>query len=300
MKRKNMAAWAAAVVLLAVLMVIVLRPQSQGIFYRVSGGRNSMTILGSIHVGSREMYPFGKNIREALEQADVLVFECDTQSEEAMRLTAEMMTLPQGSTLSALLSETCTEKLEHASAKLGYDNAALQTFKPWAVVSMLSVADTSQDMNAQKALGVENVVRKSAQGKPEIWLETTREQLEMLDGMSMELQSYLLESACDEVLAGTIGETSSWPKWWSKGETEAFAQNYRDEMHAEADPILAAEYHTVLLTQRNRRMAERLSQMLESDEPHAYFVTIGLMHLVLQEDSVLTELEKLGYTIEQI
>ena len=40
--------------------------------------------------------------------------------------------------------------------------------------------------------------------------------------------------------------------------------------------------------------------MLEFEKQSRFFVTIGLMHLVLQEDSVLTELEKLGYTIEQI
>ena len=40
-----------------------------------------------------------------------------------------------------------------------------------------------------------------------------------------------------------------------------------------------------------RRFADRL---LEDEKSHRYFVTVGLLHLVLPEDSVLWELEQRG------
>ena len=62
-----------------------------GIFYRVSGGKNEMFLLGSIHVGSRDMYPMSSFVQQALRRADVLVFECDTASQEARAETARLM-----------------------------------------------------------------------------------------------------------------------------------------------------------------------------------------------------------------
>ena len=61
-----------------------------------------------------------------------------------------------------------------------------------------------------------------------------------------------------------------------------------------------SEYHSALVTNRNRAMADRLCTMLEGDEPHSYFVPVGLMHLVLPEDSILTLLRQSGYTVEQL
>ena len=260
-----------------------------------------MTILGSIHVGNRNMYPFSRPIRSALEAADVLVFECDTQSDAALQLTAEKMRLPEGVYLESLVDAGCFKKLERTAQKLGYAMETLNTLHPWAVVSMLSVASTADSMNASSRLGVENRVRSTAPIREEIWLETTLEQLEMLNGMSPALQEYLLESACDEVLAGTENaDTASWPQWWREGNADAFASSYRAGMAEEKDAALAAEYHDQLITQRNIRMAKRLTELLESDEKQNCFVTVGLMHLVLEEDSVLTELEKQGYTVEKI
>ena len=54
------------------------REGSAGLLYRVTGGKSELYLLGSIHVGSEEMYPMGQHILDALEAADVLAFECDT------------------------------------------------------------------------------------------------------------------------------------------------------------------------------------------------------------------------------
>ena len=61
-----------------------------------------------------------------------------------------------------------------------------------------------------------------------------------------------------------------------------------------------AEYYDAVLTQRNLRMAQRLCQWLEDGEGHSYFVVVGLLHLVLEEDSVLKHLEDSGYTVTRV
>lgn len=165
MKRK----WVAFVVILVIVLVFALamQGQSQGIFYRVTGGKNDMYILGSIHIGSRQMYPFGPAVRQALRQADLLVFECDTQSEQAVAATQTMMRYPQGDTLADHVSDICFEKLIKTAQKTGYDINALKAVKPWAITSMFSMDTLSAQMgsgNARKAaaLGVEEAVREQA------------------------------------------------------------------------------------------------------------------------------------------
>lgn len=288
---KRAIAWGmAAVVLLAVVLLTGLSGDSQGVFYRVLGGRNEMVILGSIHAGSREMYPMSQAIRQALRNADVLVFECDTQSTEAIAASQRLMYYPQGETLADHISPECFDRVQAALP-------GAERMKPWAAVSLLALQNMADEAGASADLGVEAQVRRLGGSKPRKYLETAEEQLLIMDGFSPELQEYLLWDAIDPAADEDL---QHWPGWWARGDAEAFARSYREDLAQEARPDLAQEYHASLITARNHRMAQRLAQMLEDGQSKSYFVTVGLMHLVLGEDSVLRVLEKLGYTIEKI
>lgn len=282
---------------------------STGIFYRVTGGKNEMVLLGSIHIGNEAMYPLGTHITDALDAADVLVFECDTDSEEALVAAMTASTYPMGERLSDHISEECYEWLSRASEKLGYPVSAFQAFKPWAVMNTFALKTTAvemgvDDLQTVMSLGVEKQVQALAGDKQEAWLETAQEQYDIMDGFSQELQEYLLQTACvvfldpDEA-SGMDADMAKWPDWWRDGNAEAFATSYLEGMAAEPRPELMAEYHQRLVTERNRRMALGLREMLEGEE-HSYFVTVGLLHLVLPDDSVISELKRMGYTVEPI
>ncbi len=283
-------------------------PSQGGIFYKVTGGKNEMYLLGSIHVGSKDMYPMCKAIQQVIQQADVLVFECDTTSPEAMASTAQMMkaSVP----LSEAVSENCYRQVERAAEIIGYSIDSFNAMKPWAVTSTLTVAAAAEEMNVgsrrmASAYGVENMVRKQANGKHVAYLETAEEQLSLMDSFSQPLQEYLLESACRAVadpenVTGTDEDVEKWPEWWKNGNAQAFADSYRNGMTKEKNPELAKEYHHALMTVRNVTMAQKLQEMLEDNEPHTFIATVGLMHLVLEEDSIITQLRSMGYTVEQI
>ena len=74
---------------------------SAGILYRVTGGKSELYLLGSIHVGSEDMYPMGQSILDALADlgADFLMQEFQvgnksycypTGAEGALRLWFEI------------------------------------------------------------------------------------------------------------------------------------------------------------------------------------------------------------------
>jgi len=304
-------------VLLAFLMcltclgVALADESSKGILYRVSGGKNEMLLLGSIHIGSPDMYPFSSTIMEAIEQADTLVFECDTESAEALQATMRMMSYPMGDNIENHLSPETYQLLCDAVQGTEYTMGMVKALKPWAVTSIFSMDTTAVEMGTEDVaealeLGVENQIRLAANEKKIAYLETTLEQLEMMDSFSPQLQDYMVYTACDlllhpENLTEADAAVRKWPQWWRDGNAEAFAESYYLEGNAEElYPELMQEYHQKLNSQRNVRMAQRIAQMLEEGEGQRYFVTIGLLHLVLPDDSVGSELEKLGYTVERV
>ena len=298
------------VTLLLLTSVPCASAQSQGILYRISGGKSNMYLLGSIHIGSPEMYPFGPAITDALEKSDILVFECDTESAQALQSTIRLMSYPMGETLADHVSEKTIELLRQTAEKTGYPLGSFLALKPWAVVSLLSIESTAAEMggeNVQQAmeLGVEKQITELVKGKKVRYLESAEEQLSIMDGFTPELQEYMLQTTCMSILnPETISDADAavrqWPMWWAEGNAEAFAENYQESFRTDPEPELMREYHEGLLLRRNRHMAEELRKMLEDDRNHSYFVTVGLLHLVLPEESVVYELEKLGYSIEKI
>ena len=300
---KRLVCLAAIAITPAVLCSCGQQTPAQGICYRVTGGRNQMVLLGSIHVGGPEMEPYGAHIREAMEAADVFVFECDSGDAEAALLSRQMMLYTEGE-LKQNLSEDSWQLLEAACQKAGLRAENLNRYRPWAVTSMLTTRAAAEQMGARNSrhaasLGVEEIVEKQAEGKQIAYLESAAAQLKLMDDFSPALDEALLRQSCDAVLDPKENtQLANWPLWWRDGNAKAFADEYLADKSLPEE--LLSEYHTALVTIRNRSMAETLQSMLESEEPHTYFVTVGLMHLVLPGDSIIAELEKQGYQVEQV
>lgn len=308
----------ALVMALAVLLMGAAAPApavaegegSLGILYRVTGGKGDMILLGSIHIGNGDMYPFGAEIQAAMAAADTFVFECDTSSQEALKQVQARMKLPQGQTLQGALGDDLYQTLGETCAQIGLDSRLLDGIRPWAVVNTLAVYATAAelgqaDISQALSLGVETQVRAfvGENGKGIAYLETMDEQLSVLDGFSDALVRYLLTDECDAILnpdsaRGLDASIASWPAWWSAGQADEFARQYLSTYIEPGYEDVCAEYHAKLMTERNARMAEQLAAMLEGGG--SYFVTVGLMHLVLPDDSIVAILRQKGYTVESI
>lgn len=300
---KRFACMAVALITPAMLCSCDEKAPVQGVCYRISGGKNPMTVLGSIHVGSPEMEPYGQHILTEMEAADVFVFECDSDSPEVAAQSLAMMHLENG-TLQETLSPEMWQLVTDACKEARLSPDTLNRYKPWAATSMLTTAAAAKEMGAKSSRqavsrGVEQEVEQHIGGREIRYLETASFQLSLMDGFTPALQEALLRQACETVLHPKENTAlSQWPVWWRDGNTDSFVAEYQQDESLPAE--LAEEYHQTLVVSRNRNMAKELIRMLEEDENHRFFVTIGLLHLVLPGDSVLYELEQMGYTVEQI
>lgn len=283
------------------------REGSRGVLYRVTDGSHTLYLLGSIHVGSREMYPFGDAIREAMEASDTFVYECDTTSEAAVAELRGRMALPEGQALRDVLGESLYSRLGTVCQQLGLDITVLDPLKPWAVINTLAVYTTAAEMGTQNvnealALGVEKQVQayqvKLSRGTE--YLETPAEQADALESFSGDLVTYLLTSELDVILnpsdaRGMDATIALWPQWWREGDAQAFAGHYLASYLEPGHETVCAEYHRTLITARNARMADRLETLLQSGS--TCFATVGLLHLALPEEGIPALLADRGYAV---
>jgi len=311
MKKRRILIASIAVVLAAAIvctLFFVLREGSKGILYRVTGDGTTAYLLGSIHIGTSAMHPFGDTLEAAMAQADTFVFECDTVSDASLAQLAARQLLPEDTSLQSILGDELYDDVAAAYKELGLSTATLNTKQPWVAVNTLAVYSSAEEMGVQNvrkaiALGVEDAVQAYAnkQGKPYAYLETVDEVADTMESFSDALTRYLLQDEIDVILkrktTADLATVSQWPLWWRDGDADAFRDFYRMSMETE-DAALYAEYEDKLLTQRNTLMAARLDALMQNGG--TYFVTVGLLHLVSDFDSILTRLENMGYTIEAI
>ncbi|MBN1778557.1 MAG: TraB/GumN family protein [Clostridiales bacterium] len=309
--KKRIGIAAAAVVLIAVIACtvwITQREGSRGILYRVTGAEGSAYLLGSIHIGSSVMHPFGDTLTEAMADSEVFVFETDTSTDESLAQLAARQTLPEGASLQTILGNTLFDDITAAYKALGLNTAKLDSRQPWAVINTLAVYSSAaemgvSDVNKAISLGVETAVREYANShhKRFAYLETVDEIADTMESFSGDLNRCLLQDEADVILGRkSTFETDTiaqWPQWWRDGDAEAFRDFYRFSFLS-ADTALYEEYEDKLITQRNAMMALRLDEMLQGDG--TYFVTVGLLHLIGEDGGIPALLREMGFTVEQM
>lgn len=307
--------WIAAIALVAVAAVYFFaalptqpREGSKGILYRVTGGEGTAYLLGSIHIGTDEMYPFGDAIAGAMESSDTFVFESDTSSRENVSRLMERMNLPDGVTLRGILGDGLMDRVILAYQKIGISSSAIDSQQPWVVISTLAVYSTANEMgikDVQKAitLGVDNNVEKFAiaHEKAFAYLETIDEFADRMESFSSGLTRYLVEDEVTWILErDSISQANTlkqWPAYWHAGDAENFWISYQQSIES-ADRELYDEYEDKLIAQRNVLMADRLDAMLQ--DGGTYFVTVGLLHLIGYGNNIPDLLREKGYTVERI
>ena len=276
---------------------------SNGLLYHVTGGNSEAWILGSIHIGSPDMYPFGQHILSALESADTLVFESDSDSDEAAELALSLMAAD--APLRDRISGDAYALLEQVCEQTGYSLSYLSTLKTWGIVTLLSTQVNAvemgmEDISAAASYGVETQIKQLAGNKPRLFLEDLREAMLVMDDFSPELQEYLLKDACQALLNPQTTDTALYPSWWRDGDAQAFANSFTLDTQDETAARLTEEYVDKMLTRRNQFMAKKIQSLLDDGQGRRYFITIGLMHLVLEDDSVLTLLASMDYQVDRL
>lgn len=262
--------------------------------WRVSDADTQMFVFGTVHVLAPDAAWMDAELEAAIDAADVLVLETELDGDAQARagvLAERHSRLPEGETLSAVLGPDAA-MLDRAAGSLGFDPAALQSYRPWMASLVLSLRfaqlqGQDQDAGADKAI----LARARAGGVRLAYLETPEEQIQIFAGLSPEGERDMLVSTVREIVE-TPDILSAMDAAWLSGDVEALGELVVDGMQEEAPALYEAA-----LVRRNRDWAEQLGAMM--DAPGRIFVAVGAGHMA-GPDSLLELMSDRGFAVERV
>ncbi len=262
--------------------------------WEVSGAKNSVYLLGSIHLLRQEDYPLPTALDTAYANADVLIMEIDMDDLDPFATQAAFMTygvLHDDRTLRDLMGGELYEQALSAAEAIDMPLDMLSKTEPWYAAMTIEIMMLDR-IGFNPMLGVEMYMMSKAQadGKRIDGFETVEEQIQFLDGMSIQAQRDMLISTLTEgaKLAEMMDELVD---AWRHGDVEHLESSMLDDLRKHE------ELNTALVTDRNRRWVDRIETLLDDDED--YLIVVGALHLI-GPDGVPKQLERYGYHVQQL
>lgn len=264
-------------------------PAGRTFLWRIATPTAAVHLLGSIHVASRDLYPLDARIEAAFERSATLVIEIPVDP-AAQREAAEKLrragTYAPGDTLDSHLDRETVEALQHRLTQAGIPLAAVRTFRPWLLATILVLREMER-LGYQASLGVDRYFAEKAAGrKPIRAIESVDEQAALFATLPEALQVQMLR----EALAKLDGLGAHLPQ---------VVDSWRHGDAAAVDAALVAplrrdypELFRRLFAERNAKMAAAVAGYLEGGGTS--FVVVGSGHLV-GPGGVLDLLEDRGY-----
>ncbi|MGH8377604.1 MAG: TraB/GumN family protein [Gammaproteobacteria bacterium] len=262
--------------------------------WRVSRGRGSLYLVGSIHALNPDDYPLSAQMETEFRRSTALVEEINltmvdpaSVDQEALRMGA----YPKGKSLRTELPPPVYQKVAAGAQKLGIDMARLDRLRPWlGSIAVLQMQLTQAGFRASD--GVDHHFADEAQmaGKRVIGLETPHYQLELLARLPEKVQQDMLLQSLSEA-QNFQAEMSALIAAWEKGDTASLEKIMQQDF--KNYPLA----YKLLIADRNRAWMPRLEHLLRSGRQ--YFVVVGALHMVGQ-DGLLARFEKAGYKVEQL
>lgn len=262
--------------------------------WEVTGASNTIFLLGSVHLLRAGDYPLPSAFDTAYEQADILIMEVDMDDIDPFAAQAAFVAygvLQDERTLRDLMGEEQYSRAAEAAAAIDIPLDMLGKTEPWYAAMTAEIMVLSR-IGFDPTLGIEMHMTSKAgiDGKSIEGFETIEEQIQFLDGMSMQAQRDMLVSTLEQgaELSELMDELIV---AWRHGDIE-FMENAMLAELAEHE-----ELNKAIVIDRNLRWVEQIDALLDDEEN--YLIIVGALHLV-GEDGVPRQLARRGTPIRQL
>jgi len=292
--------------LLAIVLVLILlgtstlaqetRSTSQKSFlWKLQSKTNTVYVLGSLHFSKKEIYPLSGKIEKAFGESEILVVEADVNDVKKMNIQKlmERAFYPENDTLEKHVSREIYERVVKETGGLGMPVGLLNRQKPW-FLAMTLIALESLKLGFDPNLGIDKHFLSKAEGTKKILeLESLDYQLDLLSGFSDADQELLLLYTLKD-LKILEQEMETLTQAWTSGDTKSMEAIVTRSVSE--DKRLSSIFEKVVY-ERNRKMASRIEEFLQSKE--SYFVIVGAGHLVGSR-GIIEILKGKGFLVEQL
>jgi len=275
---------------------------AKGVAWVVEDEDTKVYMLGSIHVGTPDLYPMHKKLTKAFDESDGLFVEANLLDPTGMEYYIEKAMFNDGRTIKDVVSEETYAKLQKVAEQLEMPIEELEIQKPWLLSNNFSslMMDGAFGLTAEEMAmhGVDMQFLLSAylQQKPIYELEGINAQVDMFEALSPETQEESLVAALDGILEPTgqseedVQLMADWFTNWVKGDVEKFAESLT-EMEGDT-----SEFNQMLFGKRDAEMAAKLVEVLE-EQQGTFFVVVGAGHFLVDKN-IRYHLEESGYEVK--
>jgi uncharacterized protein YbaP (TraB family) len=259
--------------------------------WTVRDADSEIVIFGSVHVlpEGLDWRPFA--LDKALAQADDLWFEVplDGATDAATQRESNARGfLPEGRSLSSMLSRVGRARLAKVAAALEVPLGQLDRMRPWYAELTLSSALYRQS-GAAASQGVEQTLAKAAPRAERRAFETPEQQVDFFANAPTGDQIASLEATLKQIDVQP-GDYQTLVRAWMAGDTDALDEEAVQPLRKSAPRLYA-----LLVAQRNAKWADRIAERLKGKGRTV--VVVGVGHLV-GKDGVPARLRAKGLAVE--
>lgn len=261
--------------------------------WSVESDKNTVYLLGSIHVLRPDSYPLPPAIENIYNCCVTIVFETDFEGENDPAKQSSIIQrglYPAGQTLSENISGQTYKLLQDRFKASGLSSSQFEKFRPWIVAQTVAGMEFIR-LGLDPNLGVDRHFFKKAQqdGKRMFFLESNEFQINLIADMSSGQQEAFLEGVLKEI--DIIQEMSSdMFQAWKTGDVDKLA-SILQMSHA-----VHADIYDRFFTQRNKSWVPEIEKLMKQHGD--ILIIVGAGHLV-GTDSVIDLLMKKGYKVRQ-
>ncbi len=271
---------------------LYVKPE-QNFLWSVETERNTVYLLGSIHVLSGNSYPLPKAIENVYDCCEKIVFETDLDGMNGPASQKKMMTLglyPEGQRLIQNISARTYGLLKDKVGATGLQMVQFDRFKPWLAALTLTSIEL-QKLGFDPNSGVDRYFfNKAKKDKKEmIFLETNENQINLIAKMSRRNQELFLREALKELeVIGTM--SSDMVKFWKSGDVDKLESIIKISFNEFPD------IYNRFFVQRNKRWILKIEKLMKHYDD--VLIIVGSGHFV-GADSIVELLRKKGYKVKK-
>jgi hypothetical protein len=272
---------------LCTAMLAAAPARAEPAMWVVKDADSTIYLFGTVHLLRKDLAWKSPKVDKAMGESRELWLELiEGDDPAALAPLVQKYALDPARPLSTKLTAAQNAKLAEVAAKYGMQPAQLEPMKPWfagLMLTLLPLQAAGYDADA----GVETVLKATAKAEGDRLkaFETLDEQLGFFDGMPVEAQAAFLESVLDDADEG-VAMLDKLAGAWARGDVDALGREMNDEMKAQSPAL-----YDLLLTQRNKRWADKIEALLKGSG--VQFIAVGAGHLA-GSDSVQVQLKARG------
>lgn len=282
---------------------------TKGFLWEVSDEDNKVYLLGTIHLGTAEMYPVSTHLNDVIKEADNISFEVDFNDQQGLVYLMQKQMYLDGTTLKDHVDEETYKRTVDIFTTFGMTEEQTQMYKPWALASsltVLSAQDNTDIVQATSYPAVDFYVYAKAllEEKQILEIEGYVFQSDLLDSIPVDYQIESLKAGLDMIegknaqVEGEIDESALTQEWLAQfmaRDIEGFTTSYDKDGALASGDIMAK----ALFDGRDDHMTQKVVEYLNDESNETYLVTVGAGHMV-GEKGIVKQLQDLGYTVNVV